>query len=60
MTDAPKTYTPAEAAKELGISRTWVYQLCQRGELSTIRLHTYGRIRIPAEELQRVRKPQKK
>jgi excisionase family DNA binding protein len=41
--------TVAEAAKHLGVSRSTVYQLCERGELQHVRIS--NAIRVPAAAL---------
>jgi excisionase family DNA binding protein len=44
-------YSPVEAAKNLGIGRSTVFNLLARGELKAVKLGT--RTLISAEELQR-------
>lgn len=42
--DEPKTYSPAEAASKIGMSRTHLYKLLDRGELPFHRLGTHRKI----------------
>ena len=42
----PITYSPAEVAKLIGISRTYAYELVQRGDIKSIRI---GRRRLVLE-----------
>ena len=43
----PITYSPAEVAKLIGISRTYAYELVQRGDIKSIRI---GRRRLVLEK----------
>lgn len=45
--DANATITPAEAAQRLGMSRTHLYKLLDRGEIVSHRVGRDRRIRIP-------------
>lgn len=49
-------YTPDEAAKELGVSRSTVWRLIREGELKTVQHHPKpglkARKRIAAEDLE--------
>jgi len=56
MSDTPPL-TPAEAATKLRVTRRWVYALCARGDLRVIRFSAYGRIQIPAEDVERLQRP---
>ena len=61
MPDQPdRTYTPAEAAKQLGITRRWMYHLCREGHVATIRFQVTGRIKIPQAEIDRLKTPRKR
>ena len=48
------SYTIAEAAKVLGYTTAYVYQLIGRGEIECYRMPWGGRKLIAAEELRRV------
>ena len=49
--EGPCTISVPEAARRLGISRSFAYQLVQRGELPSVR---FGRrIAVPRQELER-------
>jgi excisionase family DNA binding protein len=52
LTDSRLVVTIAEAAKLLGISRSFAYELVKRGELPVVRLG--GRQLVPKESLSRL------
>ncbi len=45
--------TTAQAAKELGVSRTSIYRLMDAGKLTVIRLKFRGKALIPRESFER-------
>jgi len=56
---ADKRYvSPAEAAAELGVSRSSVYRAVQAGSLPAVRLQPLGCLRIPAAALEPERREQ--
>lgn len=53
--DLPRLLTPSEAREALRVSRSTLYRMVGRGELTAIRLgRPDGPIRIPFDELERL------
>jgi excisionase family DNA binding protein len=50
-----RLYRVAEVARLLGVSREWIRQLVQRGEIATVDFPRPGQKRILASEVQRLR-----
>ena len=50
-------FSPAEAAAELGVSKSTVYRAVESGHLPAIRLQPLGALRIPASALEPARRP---
>jgi excisionase family DNA binding protein len=53
LTAQPETYTPAEAAVRLGMSRSTIARRIKSGEITAVRVGTH--YRIPAREFERFR-----
>jgi excisionase family DNA binding protein len=44
--------TPAQAAKELGMSKSTIYRAISDGSLPAIQLQRHGKLRIPTDALE--------
>ena len=53
LTARPETFTPAEAAARLGMSRSTIARRIKSGEITAVRVGTH--YRIPAREFERFR-----
>jgi excisionase family DNA binding protein len=57
-TNANKRFlSPAEAAAELGVSKSSIYRSIEAGHLPAVRLQPLGALRIPADALEPERRP---
>lgn len=58
MSNEPQThYTPREVANRIGVTTEHVRRLVREGHIKVIRFSTYGRMRIPADEVKRLETP---